>query len=117
MFFNKPKKKKGVTEYIRTVDPPPSLILAIEKRQIITFIYDDYFRIVEPHACGVLSNGRCVLIGYQTGGQSQSESDPPWRTFSVEKIHDLQSRDDTFSTNRPDYNPNDSRLNPVYARV
>lgn len=104
-------------ERVRTVQPPPDLIRAIQERKTVTYIYDGYYREVEPHACGVFDNGRTDLIGYQVGGQSKSDSDPPWRNFSVEKIQNLTVTDRVFPHNRPDYNPDDQRLNPVFAKV
>jgi predicted DNA-binding transcriptional regulator YafY len=109
-------------DYVRTVQPPPDLLQAIRERKIVAFDYGDLwegflYREVEPHACGVFENGRTVLIGYQIGGQSKSHGDPPWRTFSIEKIRNLVVTDRVFPTNRPDYNPSDRRLNPVFAKV
>ena len=117
MFFKPTKKKAKPSTKVYTAAPPPSLLLAIEKRQIVQFIYDDRVRIVEPHACGVFENGRTVLIGYQIAGASKSNQDPPWRTFKVEEIKDLIISDKVFLENRPDYNPHDERLQPTYAKV
>ncbi|XVJ51448.1 MAG: WYL domain-containing protein [Vampirovibrio sp.] len=108
--------------HIRTIQPSLELLHAVQERKIVTFDYGDLregflYREVEPHACGVFENGRTVLVGYQIGGQSKSHGDPPWRTFSIEKIRNLVVTDRVFPNNRPDYNPLDRRLNPVFAKV
>lgn len=117
MFYKQQRKRGKFSAHVETVSPPPSLLLAIEERKVVTFFYKGLYREVEPHACGVFENGRCVLIGYQVGGQSESNSDPLWRTFSVAKVESLSVTGHVFLENRPDYNPDDQRLRPLYARV
>lgn len=51
--------------YVPTYKPPKGLLQAIWKKRVVTFIYDELLREVEPHACGVLSNGLSILVAYQ----------------------------------------------------
>ena len=44
---------------------------AIQEKRILTFEYDGYPRIVEPHAHGVTSKGNEALRCYQTAGGSK----------------------------------------------
>jgi predicted DNA-binding transcriptional regulator YafY len=112
-----PFYKNPIVDRVRTVQPPTSLIEAISERKVVSFIYDGLSREVEPHACGVFSNGRTMLIGYQVGGASKSNEEPPWRNFSVEKIRSLRKTDAIFRYNRPEYNPHDDRMSPLFAKV
>lgn len=107
----------GRQHYVETHKPPPLLLQAITERRLVTFIYDELNREVEPHACGVLSNGRTVLVGYQAFGLSWSENEPPWRMFKISEMVHLQLTDRTFEQPRPGYNPHDRRLQTVYAQV
>ena len=59
------------------------LVQAINNKQIISFDYDGYPRIVEPHTFGSHKDtGNDVVRGFQTGGGSKAGGIPAWRLFS-----------------------------------
>jgi hypothetical protein len=90
---------------------------AIRSREVIRFHYDGGIRVVEPHCHGISLAGNEVLRGYQSGGYSQSGRPAAWKLFEVAKISSLQLTGQTFATNRPHYNPNDSQMTQVHCHV
>jgi hypothetical protein len=90
---------------------------AIKSWAVIEFYYERDFRRVEPHCHGVSKAGHEVLRGYQTGGFSQSGNPIGWRLFDVRKISNLYQTNETFSTARPGYNPNDQGMISVHCHV
>jgi hypothetical protein len=90
---------------------------AIRDRAVVQFHYNGGLRTVEPHCHGVSKGGNELLRGYQTGGHSQSGQPVEWKLFSVGKISSLQQTGQKFSTNRPDYNPNDRAMKSICCRV
>lgn len=84
---------------------------AIANRRVIRFTYDNMERIVQPAAYGNhATTGGPKLRGYQTGGATTSGPLPEWRFFSIEKIHDLEILEDTFSEDPPGYVRGDKHL-------
>jgi hypothetical protein len=90
---------------------------AIRDRAIVQFHYNGGLRTVEPHCHGVSKDGNELLRGYQTEGYSQSGNPVGWKLFSVSKISSLQQTGEGFSSNRPDYNPNDRAMKSICCRV
>ena len=89
---------------------------AVRERSIVTFWYDGLNRTVEPHTYGIHKDtGNEVLSGYQTGGFSHSGELPGWRLYSLSEISNLTVTGATFTSTRPGYNPNDSRMSQIFA--
>jgi hypothetical protein len=87
---------------------------AISDRIVIQFMYDGHSRIVEPFTLGYLKDkGKLVLSAYLVGGFSKSKSNPPWRIYIVDEIHSLKLTDRQAQSNRPGYNPRDSRMSSI----
>lgn len=93
------------------------LAAAVRERRVVTFRYDGHERRVEPHACGVGSSGAEIVHGFQISGGSASGAGPGWRTFTVEKIADLEVAEDRFTTTRPGYAKSRPRLAPAWAEL
>ena len=94
-----------------------AICAAISKRAIVEFTYHDGSRTVEPHAHGTSTAGKEVLRGYQTGGASRSGKPEDWKLYVVADIINFRETADTFSQNRPGYNPNDEGMSPVHCHV
>ncbi len=63
---------------------------AIEQRCVIAFNYNGSKRVLEPHQLGYSRFAKkLTLVGYQLSGYSESNRLPPWRQFSVAKMHDV----------------------------
>ena len=95
----------------------PAICAAIRARAIVRFTYNGGNRTVEPHCHGVSRADKEVLRGYQTGGASSSGEPVGWKLFEVDLIVGFGQTDSTFSSNRPDYNPNDKHMKEVHCNV
>ncbi len=89
---------------------------AIESRKVLRFFYNGGFRTVEPFCHGVSTAGNFVLRGFQSGGYSESKR-VGWKMFEITKISRLSVLDENFDGRRPHYNPNDSAMVKIFARV
>ena len=90
---------------------------AIENKKVIEFEYKGDLRIVEPFVIGVSSTGKDSLRAFQVDGNSTDSSSFSWKLFTVDKISNLSISKENFTSQREHYNPNDSALKPIYARV
>jgi predicted DNA-binding transcriptional regulator YafY len=75
---------------------------ALRQRQPVRISYHGKQRVICPHALG-WRNGRPMLLGYQTGGQTSTgtlASDPRqrWRNFFVDDIDDVASDEPATTT-------------------
>lgn len=68
--------------------PIQQLTDAISERRIVSFMYDDKKRLVEPHCLGMGSRG-ALLRAFQVTGQSATDR-TAWKLFTVDKIQDLR---------------------------
>ncbi len=94
-----------------------TIIEAIENRNILEFDYDGNHRVVEPHAVGVSSTGKEQLRAFQFDGQSDRVQVPDWGMFSLNKIQNLQVKQETFEGERQGYRRGDRHLNPIFAEL
>lgn len=58
---------------------------AIGMRLVLTFDYDGFERVVEPHVLG-LRGGRLQVEGYQVAGGTRSGRLPGWRRFEAARM-------------------------------
>ena len=94
-----------------------TIIESIENKKVIEFYYKGDFRIVEPFVIGVSSTGKDSLRAFQVDGNSTDSSSFSWKLFTVDKISNLSVSEENFTGQREHYNPNDTALNPIYARI
>lgn len=66
----------------------------IAAKGIISFYYNGGQRVVEPYLLGINASDRLIFIGYQTKGYSESGVFPPWRSFELRKVRNLEVIDD-----------------------
>ena len=94
------------------------IIDAINSRHVIQFTYEGYSRTVEPFTLGYhKSTGNLVLGAWQVGGYSESDRHPPWRLYDVSKMYAITTVPETFTGDRPGYNPGDRRMSQILATV
>lgn len=93
------------------------IIHAINNCELLSFTYDGYARIVEPHAYGVTTAGKEILRAYQIEGGHASNHNQPWHLFSVSKVVGLSSTRRGFSGARHGYKCNDSAMQSIYAQL
>ena len=90
---------------------------AIEKRRLLQFSYDDLTRIVEPHLLGRKTSGKDALSGWLVEGYTESDHEPFWRNYLVEKMDFLIMLDETFEGEREGYNREDPSMEEIYCRL
>lgn len=86
---------------------------AIRDRRVISFLYKGRIRTVEPHLVGYDRDGDLTLSGWQLSGGSGIG----FRDFHVSKISGLSITQQTFAGPRLGYNPNDTTLSQIVARL
>ena len=59
---------------------------AIEQAQLLKIWYDNYERIIAPHALGYGSQGQLLLRAYQHAGGSSSGNHVGWKLFRVDRL-------------------------------
>ena len=92
------------------------LCTAIKSKHRLLFNYDGLPREIEPHAHGISSTGKELVLGFQNGGQSSS-GPLGWRLWDVAKMQSFHVSESTFSGPRPDYIQGDSRMHPVHCEL
>lgn len=94
-----------------------TIVGAIDARSMIRFEYSGGERLVEPYCYGVTRKGNEVLRAYQADGWSESGNPVGWKLFSVKEMSGLRATDIHFAGDRPEYNPDDSAMERIIARV
>jgi len=90
---------------------------AIREMRVLSFNYDGFLRIVEPHAYGITTKGNEALRCYQTGGGSSSGSVPGWHIMKISKMLNLSLLTEKFDSSRPGYKRGDRGLNVIYCEL
>lgn len=90
---------------------------AIQNKQLLSFIYDGYPRVVEPHTYGLDKKGHPALRAYQIRGGSDSNEYIGWKIFHVDEIRNLSVLQEHFTHARLEYKRNDSAFTSVYAQL
>jgi hypothetical protein len=74
---------------------------AIEARQSLTGIYDDYLRCFSPHVLGKSTMGQPTVVGFQYGGRRPDGMLPPegaWCVFVIDRLRGLDPNGDKWVT-------------------
>ena len=90
---------------------------AISALQLISFIYDGQFRVVEPHTYGVDTKGHRALRAYQVRGYTKLGQLPDWRFFHVDRISGLTILQETFSGPRDGYKRGDKAFATIQCQL
>jgi len=90
---------------------------AISSRAVITFHYKGGVRVVEPHCHGISTAGNEIFRAWQVSGYSESGEPTGWKIFSIARISTIIFTGQVFTSNRPDYNPNDLGMSSVHCHV
>lgn len=90
-----------------------AVVEAIANMKLLEFRYRGSWRLVEPHALGYNRRGVLTLCAWQLSGGSAED----WRDFHVDLMTDVVVTNDTFEGPRDGYNPNDSTLSSILARL
>ena len=90
---------------------------AIENKKVIEFYYKDNLRIVEPFVYGISRTGKESLRAFQVAGTSADSNSVSWKLFTIEKLSNLIVKEESFVGDRELYNPDDSVITTIFARV
>lgn len=86
---------------------------AIGERRLISFVYKQATRLVEPHAFGRQRNGTDAFCGWQVAGGS----DEAFRLFRLDEITAISLLDEEFADARSGYSRGDRRFVLIYAEL
>jgi len=89
-----------------------TIAIAITNRRLITFVYKDKVRVVEPHTYGRNKWGQLAVCGYQVGGGAEG-----WRTFMESDMGSLTLAPEKFEGPRPGYQPGDGLFKQIIAEL
>ena len=90
---------------------------AIHDRHLLSFTYDGFPRVVEPHCCGTDKKGHPALRAYQVQGGSESGEYVGWKLFHIREIRQLTILPGKFPVPRPDYKRNDKGFLRIDAQI
>lgn len=90
---------------------------AIKNLQRLSFVYDGYPRVVEPHTYGIDHNGHRALRAYQVWGGSESGEQVGWKIFHSSRMQRLTVLPDHFPGARPRYRRNDPAFSTIFAQL
>src|SRR3954465_9733446 len=90
---------------------------SVVNKQLLSFSYDGYFRVVEPHTLGLDKKGHPALSAYQIRGGSESGEHSGWKLFHINEMHNLSTLPEKFLAPRPGYKRGDSRLSNILAQL
>jgi hypothetical protein len=90
--------------------------MAIQNRQLLSFTYDGFARVVEPHCYGIDGKGHPALRAYQVRGGSESGEYVGWKLFHVREMRNVTELNDRFAGPRPGYKRGDKAFNRIEAQ-
>ena len=90
---------------------------AIHDRNLLSFRYDGFPRVVEPHCFGTDKKGHPALRAYQVQGGSESGGEVGWKLFHIRDIRQLTILPQKFLGTRPDYKRNDKAFMRIEAQI
>ena len=101
----------------------PPLEAALRQRRPVRHSYHGRQRIICPHALGWNKNGRPIVLGYQTAGQTSTGALPPdprrrWRCLFVDEVEHVALAEppsacdtaDHYNTSRPLHSIDDATI-------
>lgn len=71
------------------------IIMAINTKKRISFLYNKMERIGNPYILGTIKN-KCYLFLFQTDGSSSKNDLPNWRLCEFSQINNVEILDQTF---------------------
>lgn len=94
-----------------------SIATAIQGRNLLSFMYDGYRRMVEPHTYGTDTKGHTALRAYKVGGGSESGEYVGWKLFHTNEMHGVTVQPLTFAGTRPGYKRGDKAFASIKAQL
>jgi hypothetical protein len=94
-----------------------SIPTAIANLKLLSFTYEGYSRVVEPHTYGIDAKGHRALRAYQVSGGSSSGTPEGWRMFHEREMRNVTVLAEGFSGPRPKYKRGDSQFRSIVAQL
>lgn len=94
-----------------------SIASAIQNLQLLSFTYDGYSRVVEPHTFGIDKKGHAALRAYQLRGGSESGEYVGWKLFHVNEMRGIAVLSEHFAGARPKYKRGDSAFSTIHTEL
>ena len=95
----------------------PTIAKAIVNRELISFTYNGYPRLVEPHTYGLSSTGKESLLAYQVKGGHASGHNEPWHLFNIAKMAGVVSTGRLFTGPRDSYKRTWPPMRAIYIQL
>ena len=92
------------------------LFFAIENKRLISFEYQGYPRVAEPHDYGIMNGVRTLLV-YQVRGESKTRNVPGWKHIRESEIRGLQVLDEHFPGGRTVPSGQHKKWDKIFIRV
>jgi hypothetical protein len=92
------------------------LFFAVKNKRLISFTYQGYLRVAEPHDYGMLNKVRALLV-YQVRGESKTGGVPGWKHIRESGIRGLQILDEPFPGGRAVPSGQHKKWDKVFIRV
>lgn len=90
---------------------------AIEHRHLMQFMYEGFFRIVEPHMYGSDASGVDLLCGFEIAGTDGLGKHNGWHKFEVSKISDLTCMPTKYPGPRSSYRLGSKTFKRIYCQA
>lgn len=90
---------------------------AIAEKRLLSFTYEGFNRIVEPHTYGVTTAGNEAIRCYQVRGSGSDGRSTGWHLMTLSKISFLSFLEETFPKPRDNYRRNDRDMSAIYAQL
>lgn len=94
-----------------------SIKAGIENKLRLSFSYDGFHRVVEPHAYGVDRKGHEVLRAFQVRGNSESGEYAGWKLLRVNQISGTAVLSGRFAGPRPGYKRGDKAFSTIWCQL
>ena len=90
---------------------------AIQTKCLLSFVYDGFQRVVEPHTYGIDTKGHSALRAYQVRGGSESGEYVGWKLFHTDQMQQVFVVTQHFSGPRPKYTRGDKAFRVIHAEI
>lgn len=90
---------------------------AIANKQLLSFTYDGYPRVVEPHAYGITTKDNEALRCYQVRGSDKDGNSTGWHMMLIDKMSGVTMLEETFASARSGYKRDDKGLSTIYSQL
>jgi hypothetical protein len=108
-YITPPRSRPGTSIADRMID-------AMAGGNVVDFIYDGKYRVVEIHAVGQSTAGKLVARGLQIAGAA-SRPLPQWTLFDLGKVELYEDRPQRSDAPREGYAMGDKQMSPVFAEL